>query len=113
MLEHFTSDEKEGGTIDDGSTGSNNNTLDNNPRNNNHDDDLYSRLQTRLVNDIPELLIVNWSVWIPSMAFMFAFVPNKFQVLFSNCIGFGWNAYLSWRTHEGEAIIDAEEKEED
>ena len=46
VLEHFTSDEKEGGTIDDGSTGSNNNTLDNNPRNNNHDDDLYSRLQT-------------------------------------------------------------------
>jgi hypothetical protein len=46
--------------------------------------------------------VVGWSIWIPSMAFMFAFVPGKFQVLFSNGVGFVWNSYLSWRTHEGE-----------
>lgn len=70
-------------------------------RNNN---DLYTHLTSRLKNDVPEALVVGWSIWIPSMAFMFAFVPMKFQVLYSNGIGFVWNAYLSWKTHEGEEV---------
>mmetsp|Transcript_24620 Transcript_24620/g.59370 ORF Transcript_24620/g.59370 Transcript_24620/m.59370 type:complete len:309 (-) Transcript_24620:447-1373(-) len=71
-----------------------------------HDDDLYSRITTRLRNDVPDAMLVSWSMWIPSMAFMFAVVPGKFQVLFSNGVGFVWNAYLSWRTHEGEIEAD-------
>ncbi|KAL7553971.1 hypothetical protein ACHAWF_017734 [Thalassiosira exigua] len=63
---------------------------------------LPARLGTRLRDDVPDALVANWAVWIPSMGVMFAFVPGKYQVLFSNCIGFFWNAYLSWRTHEGE-----------
>lgn len=64
--------------------------------------DLYTHLTDRLKNDVPDAILVGWSIWTPSMAFMFAFVPGKFQVLYSNCVGFVWNAYLSWRTHEGE-----------
>ena len=64
--------------------------------------DLYTHLVDRLKNDVPDAILVGWSIWIPSMAVMFAVVPGKFQVLYSNCVGFVWNAYLSWRTHEGE-----------
>jgi hypothetical protein len=69
---------------------------------NDRSEGLNSRLWTRLRNDVPEALVVGWSMWIPSMAFMFAFVPGKFQVLYSNGVGFVWNSYLSWKTHEGE-----------
>ena len=85
ILEHVIPDPDEGKT----------------PRND-RSEGLHSRLWTRLRNDVPEALVVGWSMWIPSMAFMFAFVPGKFQVLFSNGVGFVWNSYLSWRTHEGE-----------
>lgn len=68
--------------------------------------DLFTHVKTRLINDGPDAILVGWSMWIPSMAFMFAFVPGKFQVLFSNGVGFVWNAYLSWKTHEGEEETD-------
>ena len=71
-------------------------------KNNISNDDLLSHISNRLRNDVPDAIVVGWKIWIPSMSIMFAFVPGKFQVLYSNCIGFVWNAYLSWRTHEGE-----------
>lgn len=61
---------------------------------------LQSLICTRIQNDVPQSLIVGWSIWIPSMAYMFAYVPGKYQVLFSNSVGFVWNVYLSWRTHQ-------------
>ncbi len=61
---------------------------------------LHSLILTRIQNDVPQSLIVGWSIWIPSMAYMFAYVPGKYQVLFSNTVGFVWNVYLSWRTHQ-------------
>lgn len=64
--------------------------------------DFALRLRTRLRDDVPDALVVGWSIWIPAMGIMFTVVPGKFQVLFSNAVGFFWNAYLSWRTHEGE-----------
>ena len=69
-----------------------------------HHGSLSQHIKTRLINDGPDAILVGWSMWVPSMAFMFAFVPGKFQVLFSNGVGFVWNAYLSWRTHEGEKV---------
>jgi len=68
----------------------------------NCDNDLGLRLRARLRDDVPDALIVGWSIWIPAMGVMFAVVPGKFQVLFSNAVGFFWNVYLSWRMHEGE-----------
>ncbi len=61
---------------------------------------LQSLILTRIQNDVPQSLVVGWSMWIPSMAYMFAYVPGKYQVLFSNTVGFFWNVYLSWRTHQ-------------
>jgi hypothetical protein len=63
--------------------------------------DFGSHLKTRLY-ELPESIVVGWKIWVPSMTVMFAFVPSKYQVLYSNCVGFIWNAYLSWKTHEGE-----------
>lgn len=61
---------------------------------------LQSLILNRIQNDVPQSLLVGWSIWIPSMAYMFAYVPGKYQVLFSNTVGFVWNVYLSWRTHQ-------------
>lgn len=61
---------------------------------------LYMNIITRIQNDLPNAIIVGWAMWIPSMAFMFTFVPGKYQVLFSNGVGLVWNAYLSWRTNQ-------------
>lgn len=71
-------------------------------KNHKNDNDLLSHISNRLRNDVPDAIVVGWKIWVPSMTIMFALIPGKFQVLYSNCIGFVWNAYLSWRTHEGE-----------
>lgn len=78
--------------------------LQKNNKHGNEDNDLLSHITNRLINDVPQAIVVGWTIWIPSMAVMFAFIPSKFQVLYSNGVGFVWNAYLSWRTHEGEEI---------
>ena len=64
-------------------------------------DSFSSHFKERL-RDSPEAIVMGWKIWVPSMGVMFAIVPNKYQVLYSNCVGFIWNAYLSWKTHEGE-----------
>lgn len=61
---------------------------------------LYMNIITRIQTDLPNAIIVGWAMWIPSMAFMFTFVPGKYQVLFSNGVGLVWNTYLSWRTNQ-------------
>mmetsp|Transcript_628 Transcript_628/g.984 ORF Transcript_628/g.984 Transcript_628/m.984 type:complete len:244 (-) Transcript_628:13-744(-) len=93
VLEHLTS------PFDQSIAGTDVNKDDNN---NHGNSDLYTHLTDRFINDVPDAILVGWSIWTPSMAIMFAVVPGKFQVLYSNCVGFVWNAYLSWRTHEGE-----------
>lgn len=45
---------------------------------------------------VPDVLVANWSLWIPAMAFNFAFFPIKFQVLFGNVVALLWNTYLSY-----------------
>jgi uncharacterized protein YrrD len=66
----------------------------------NTNNSLYMNITTRIYNDLPNAIIVGWGMWIPSMAFMFTFVPGKYQVLFSNGVGLVWNTYLSWRTNQ-------------
>lgn len=53
-----------------------------------------------LQRDVPDVVISNWTLWIPAMFVNFRFVPVQWQVLYSNCIGLGWNVYLSWKTQE-------------
>lgn len=44
----------------------------------------------------PDVLVANWSLWIPVMSINFAIVPVKFQVLFGNVFALLWNTYLSY-----------------
>ena len=57
-------------------------------------------VETKIRNDLPQTVLMNWSVWIPSMLVMFRFCPAHLQVLFSNSIGFFWNIYLTWQINK-------------
>jgi hypothetical protein len=54
------------------------------------------QIKDKLMNELPPTVMMNWTVWIPSMMIMFRFCPAHLQVLFSNSIGFFWNIYLTW-----------------
>ena len=56
----------------------------------------------KLQKDLPPTIYANWSLWVPSMLFMFRFVPANLQVLFSNSIGFFWNIYLTWAMNKND-----------
>jgi hypothetical protein len=66
-----------------------------------------SNIQQQLVPILPEMLVVNWSLWIPAMTINFGFVPLKYQVLFGNAVALFWNVYLSYMS----AITKEENKD--
>jgi len=53
-----------------------------------------------LVRTVPDVIVSNWMLWIPAMVINFRYIPGKWQVLYSNGVGFVWNIYLSWKTQE-------------
>mmetsp|Transcript_10487 Transcript_10487/g.13298 ORF Transcript_10487/g.13298 Transcript_10487/m.13298 type:complete len:203 (+) Transcript_10487:99-707(+) len=53
-----------------------------------------------LIKDLPDVVVTNWILWIPAMIINFRYIPGQWQVLYSNCVGFVWNTYLSWKTQE-------------
>ena len=53
-----------------------------------------------LKRDVPDVIVSNWVLWVPAMFINFRYVPGQWQVLYSNCIGFVWNTYLSWKTQQ-------------
>ena len=55
-----------------------------------------------LVRDVPDIVVTNWTLWIPAMFVNFKYIPGKWQVLYSNGVGFIWNMYLSWKTQKGQ-----------
>eukprot|EP00562_Extubocellulus_spinifer_P028467 CAMPEP_0178658828 /NCGR_PEP_ID=MMETSP0698-20121128/26208_1 /TAXON_ID=265572 /ORGANISM="Extubocellulus spinifer, Strain CCMP396" /LENGTH=350 /DNA_ID=CAMNT_0020301261 /DNA_START=128 /DNA_END=1177 /DNA_ORIENTATION=+ len=62
----------------------------------------FDEVLPKLGRDLPDALVTNWCLWCPAMLINFRFVPLKYQVLYSNMVGFVWNTYLSWKTQEGE-----------
>ena len=60
----------------------------------------YAEAFPKLQKDLPGALVTNWCLWVPAMLVNFRFVPLKYQVLYSNMVGFVWNTYLSWKTQE-------------
>jgi len=73
-----------------------------------------SDISDMLCAEVPTALIANWVVWIPAQIVNFRYAPVKFQVLFSNVVALGWNAYLSFTAHEAEANVEkARQKEAD
>ena len=59
-----------------------------------------AEIPEKLGRDLPDALVANWCLWIPAMLVNFRFVPIKFQVLYSNMVGFVWQTYLSWKTQD-------------
>lgn len=57
-----------------------------------------STIPPTLKSDAPDVVISNWTLWVPAMFVNFRFIPVQWQVLYSNCIGLLWNVYLSWKT---------------
>lgn len=53
-----------------------------------------------LKRDVPDVVVSNWTLWIPAMFVNFAYIPLQWQVLYSNCVGLVWNIYVSWKTQE-------------
>ncbi len=48
--------------------------------------------------DYADTLVANWQLWIPAMFLNFRYVPAKYQVLYSNFVGFWWNIFLSFQS---------------
>jgi len=46
--------------------------------------------------EVPSILVAEWTLWIPTMAFTFRYIPVKFQVLMINSVGVLWYTYLSY-----------------
>ncbi|GMI61552.1 hypothetical protein ScalyP_jg555 [Parmales sp. scaly parma] len=46
--------------------------------------------------DTKPTYITNLGVWVPAQLVNFSVVPGRYQVLFSNFVGFFWNTYLSY-----------------
>jgi protein Mpv17 len=57
------------------------------------------------------ILIFDWSVYIPVQFVNFRFVPVKYQVLVINIVGVGWNCFVSWRA-QGQQAKQQEIKED-
>ena len=55
-------------------------------------------LPERLLKTLPEVMVANWILWVPVQCINFWITPVPFQVLVSNCVALGWNAYLSFST---------------
>lgn len=55
-----------------------------------------TNIPTQVMDILPDLLVANWSLWVPAMAVNFGFVPLKYQVLYGNVVALLWNVYLSW-----------------
>jgi len=66
----------------------------------------YTEALPKLEKDLPGAMVTNWCLWCPAMLVNFRFVPLKYQVLYSNMVGFVWNTYLSWKTQEGEEACE-------
>lgn len=57
----------------------------------------------QIMETLPAVILTNWTLWIPSMALNFRYVPVQYQVLASNVIGMVWNVYLSFKTTKKKA----------
>ena len=70
-----------------------------------------SDIAQKLQEQLPSTVVANWSLWMPAQVINFRFVSPKYQVLFSNFVGFVWNVYLSYKAHS--AISEPREEADD
>ena len=55
-------------------------------------------IPSRIMQELPTILVANWGLWTPANLINFRFVPLKYQVLYNNSVALFWNVYLSYRT---------------
>ena len=60
----------------------------------------YRSSTVKVLEDLPQTLVLNWLLWFPFQSFNFYFVPLHFQVLANNACAVFWNGYLSWQIHQ-------------
>ncbi|XP_039253794.2 mitochondrial inner membrane protein Mpv17-like isoform X1 [Styela clava] len=56
-------------------------------------------MKHRIRHDLPDVLKINWLIWIPAQIVNFQFVPFQYRMLYSQSIALFWNCYLSYRTN--------------
>ena len=75
----------------------------------------WPTIQTMLVNELPGIVVAEWSLWIPTMLLTFRYAPVKFQVLVINVVGVVWQTFLSFmaaRAHGNGTGGDPHHKEQ-
>ena len=53
------------------------------------------RFKGQVRDELGDILIKNWSVFLPATVINLAYCPPELRVLFLNCVFFGWVVYLS------------------
>ena len=46
-----------------------------------------------------DMYTTNLVLWVPASSINFAFVPQRFMVLFGNVVGLVWNTYVSFKSN--------------
>jgi hypothetical protein len=69
------------------------------------------KMTTMLYNELPSIIIAEWVLWVPTMALTFRYAPVKFQVLVINCVGVGWQTFLSYMANNAHDKPQMEHKE--
>nr|XP_039254715.1 protein Mpv17-like [Styela clava] len=69
---------------------------------------------SRIKNEVPGIIKMNWMVWIPSQTINFGIVPFQYRMLFCQIVALFWNSYLSNRAnrtiHKDVYVADGREK---
>jgi hypothetical protein len=66
------------------------------------------KIPTMIYEEVPSILLAEWALWIPTMAFTFRYIPVKFQVLMINSVGVFWYAFLSYSTKNAHTKHDSD-----
>jgi protein Mpv17 len=65
------------------------------------------QIVAKATDEYTSTLIKTWQTWLPSSAFQFLVVPERYQVLWVSGVAFGWNVYLSLLYHSSSATASA------
>jgi hypothetical protein len=55
-------------------------------------------IPSQIQQNVPEIIVAGWSLWVPAMTINFGMVPMKYHVLFSNVVALLWDVYLSYKS---------------
>ena len=53
----------------------------------------------KINEDLKEIVINNWKLWLPAQFINFKMIPEQHRVLFTALVGVTWMTYLSYAAH--------------